>query len=110
MECDGFFLLPKGKPCGGKVLLHDRGPSCTKKIHHIPLMLFMDYFAVREKIVQLHEPKRRVVITGFGVITPCGNGWESLGCRTSRRSAIRSAGALNLHSPDFKICRNAAAI
>ncbi len=46
---------------------------------------------------------RRVVVTGFGVITPCGYGWEPYwdaalhGC-----SAIRSAEPLKLNSPSFK--------
>ena len=47
--------------------------------------------------------KRRVVITGFGVITACGNGWEPYwdaalhGC-----SLVRSSDPLKLNCPSFK--------
>lgn len=47
--------------------------------------------------------KRRVVITGFGVITPCGNGWEPYwDAALHGRSAIRSAEPLKLNSPSFR--------
>ncbi|MEI7750932.1 MAG: beta-ketoacyl-[acyl-carrier-protein] synthase family protein [Candidatus Omnitrophota bacterium] len=47
--------------------------------------------------------KRRVVITGFGVITPCGNGWEPYWeAALHGRSAIRSADPLKLNCPSFK--------
>ena len=41
--------------------------------------------------------KRRVVLTGFGVITPCGNGWEPYwDAVVNARPAICSASYLNL--------------
>ena len=47
--------------------------------------------------------KRRVVITGFGVITPCGNGWEPYWeAALHGRSAIRSADPLKLNAASFK--------
>ncbi|MFH0984608.1 MAG: beta-ketoacyl-[acyl-carrier-protein] synthase family protein [Candidatus Omnitrophota bacterium] len=47
--------------------------------------------------------RRRVVITGFGVITPCGNGWESYwDAALHGRSSIRSSEPLKLHGPSFK--------
>jgi 3-oxoacyl-[acyl-carrier-protein] synthase II len=47
--------------------------------------------------------KRRVVITGFGVISPCGNGWEPYWDAAIRgRSMVRSAEPLNLKSASFK--------
>ena len=46
--------------------------------------------------------KRRVVITGFGVITPCGIGWEPYWENAVHgRSAIRSAEPLKM-GPSFK--------
>ncbi len=47
--------------------------------------------------------KRRVVVTGFGVLTACGNGWEAYwDAALQGRSSIRSASALRLNSPSFK--------
>ena len=47
--------------------------------------------------------KRRVVISGFGVITPCGNGWEPYWeAALQGRSLVRSADALKLNSASFK--------
>jgi len=47
--------------------------------------------------------KRRVVITGFGVITPCGNGWEPYwDAALHGRSLVRSADSLKLNCPSFK--------
>ena len=47
--------------------------------------------------------KRRVVITGFGVITSCGNGWEPYwDAALHGRSAIRSSESLGLNSNSFK--------
>ena len=47
--------------------------------------------------------KRRVVITGFGVITPCGNGWESYwDAALHGRSLVRSSDPLKLNCPSFK--------
>lgn len=47
--------------------------------------------------------KRRVVITGFGVISPCGHGWESYwDAALHGRSAIQSSEPLGLKSASFK--------
>ncbi len=47
--------------------------------------------------------KRRVVVTGFGVITPCGNGWEPYwNAALHGRSAIRSSDPLRLNCPSFR--------
>ncbi len=47
--------------------------------------------------------KRRVVITGFGVITPCGNGWEPYwDAALHGRSAIQSSDPLKLNRASFK--------
>ena len=47
--------------------------------------------------------KRRVVITGFGVITSCGSGWEPYwDAAVHGRSMIRSSDSLGLNSASFK--------
>jgi 3-oxoacyl-[acyl-carrier-protein] synthase II len=47
--------------------------------------------------------KRRVVITGFGVITPCGIGWEPYwDAAIHGRSLVRSSDSLKLNCPSFK--------
>lgn len=47
--------------------------------------------------------KRRVVITGFGVISPCGNGWEPYWeAALHARSLVRSAESLRLNHAPFK--------
>lgn len=47
--------------------------------------------------------KRRVVVTGFGVISPCGNGWEPYWeAALLGRSAIRNSDPLRLNCPSFK--------
>jgi 3-oxoacyl-[acyl-carrier-protein] synthase II len=47
--------------------------------------------------------KRRVVITGFGVISPCGNGWEPYwDAALHGRSLVQSAEPLKLSCPSFK--------
>lgn len=47
--------------------------------------------------------KRRVVITGFGVISPCGSGWEPYWeAALHGRSAIRSTQSLGFSSASFR--------
>lgn len=47
--------------------------------------------------------KRRVVITGFGVVSPCGNGWKDYwDSALHARSAIRPVEHLKLNGFDFK--------
>lgn len=47
--------------------------------------------------------RRRVVITGFGVITSCGYGWEPYwDAALHGRSLVQSAEPLRLNCPTFK--------
>lgn len=47
--------------------------------------------------------KRRVVITGFGVLTPCGKGWKAYwDCAVKGRSMIGSADSLQLGNFPFR--------